>query len=101
MCRVSSHNSKGGRGVSQGASKTSGEFIDTLEEKGLLIREKVANDRRVYALMPTEKGIALSDKVTSDLKHLDDQLLVGLSADDINAFQDVLMAIEENAKKGR
>jgi len=32
MCRVSSHNSKGGRGVSQGASKTSGGFIDTLEE---------------------------------------------------------------------
>ena len=75
-------------------------IIDTLEEEGLLIREKVLNDRRVYALMPTEKGITLADKVTADIKRLDDDLLAGLSEHNIKTFQDVLLTVEENAKRG-
>lgn len=74
-------------------------IIDRLEEADLVMRKKVESDRRIYALMPTEKGIALVDKVLVELRQLDSDILKGLSDTEITQFHQVLQTIEENAKK--
>ena len=74
-------------------------IIDRLEEADLVMRKKVESDRRIYALMPTEKGIALVDKVLVELRQLDSDILKGLSDKEITQFHQVLQTIEENAKK--
>ena len=75
-------------------------IIDRLEALQLLVRKKVETDRRIYALMPTDEGIALVDEVLVELKKLDDEILTGLSDQDIARFRQILLTIEENAKKG-
>lgn len=56
-------------------------LIDELEQRGLISRDRVASDRRAYALKPTAAGRQLYDRSVAAVTTLEVQLLPGLDAD--------------------
>ena len=74
-------------------------IIDTLEDDLLVSRENVQEDRRVYALIPTNKGIKTCAQATASLEIVDNPLFETLTEEEIAAFQKAIKVIEKNAKR--
>ena len=74
-------------------------IIDTLEDDLLVSRENVQEDRRVYALIPTNKGIKICAQATASLEIVDNPLFETLSEEEISTFQKAIKVIEKNAKR--
>lgn len=53
--------------------------LDQLERKGLVIRERTANDRRTYALSLSEKGEALLADLTAKVERHEENIVAALS----------------------
>ena len=74
-------------------------IIDALEDDLLVSRENVQEDRRVYALIPTDKGIKICAQATASLKAVDNPLFETLSEEEIAALQKAIKVIEKNARR--
>ena len=72
--------------------------IDTLEQNHLVSRENVQEDRRVYALIPTDKGVMTCAQATASLQSLDEPLFETLTEEEIATFQKAIRVVDENAK---
>lgn len=55
-------------------------IIDELEQRRLIIRDRVRTDRRIWALKPTPSGVSLSKKALAATRAHEAKLLAGLDA---------------------
>lgn len=69
-------------------------MIDELESRGLIVRNKVPTDRRVYALRLTEKGAALFKDASRAVQHHEDKLLEDFSPDEKEQLARMLIRIQ-------
>ena len=70
--------------------------IDMLEEKGLVSREAMENDRRAYSLVLTPAGKALVGKIIPIAQAVREQGMKGISAEDQARLKNILNRIYEN-----
>lgn len=73
-------------------------YLDTLERKGLVVRNKHKSDRRTHAISVTDKArelIATVDPVTFEAA---DKLIEGIEQKDLDTFVAVLAQLKENAE---
>jgi DNA-binding MarR family transcriptional regulator len=69
--------------------------LDRLENRGYLIRELDATDRRSFRLPLTEAGQAVAGRVRAAVTALEGEALSGLSADQVAGFHAVVAALQE------
>lgn len=75
-------------------------IIDELERRELIVRDRMPNDRRAYALKATLQGRQLCDKATTAVVALEEQLLVAIDEDARANLVAALKLIETNPTKG-
>ncbi|MEA1080106.1 MarR family transcriptional regulator [Marinobacter qingdaonensis] len=98
---------KGGEGLTQRElanlmaieNPTLVRLLDSLEQQGLIERRPCPNDRRARRLFLTKAGRAFMDDLTERAEKLRDQMLAGLSDDDIECTVRVFNKILENAEQ--
>lgn len=74
-------------------------IIDELERRDLIVRDRVPNDRRAYALKTTQLGDELFRKAFESVVAHEEQLFASFSADDRAALIAALQLIENSPKK--
>lgn len=75
---------------------TAGRIVDRLEESGLVERLPDPVDRRVWRLMLTEKAKPIFERLTKLAEEMADQVLAGLSVEEIQEMRAKLALIREN-----
>ena len=76
---------------------TLAKILDILERGEFIIRKTNHTDRRSYFIFITEKGTDLRNEVYVHLEHLFEQVLEGISNEELTIFTKVLQQIEKNA----
>ncbi len=71
--------------------------INILIEKGLVVREVSKKDKRMKKLLLTPKGIQMLSKGKELKKEVEDQLIAGISQEDLQTFYDVLSKMQANS----
>jgi DNA-binding MarR family transcriptional regulator len=71
-------------------------ILDRLEKKGLLVRTRSSEDRRVVALTLTEEGASLSEKVPSTYARVMNFMLSGFSFQEHDELDSLLRRMLEN-----
>lgn len=74
-------------------------IIDELERRDLIIRDRLANDRRAYALMPTLAGRRLCEKAVAAAEAHEKRLLRDLNPDAQAMAMKVMQLIENNRRR--
>ncbi len=69
--------------------------LDRLEQRGYLVRELDATDRRSFRLVLTASGRAVAGRVIEVVAELEDRALGGLSASQLAGFHAVMSALRE------
>ncbi|MBW4935140.1 MarR family transcriptional regulator [Marinobacter sp. F4206] len=98
---------KGGEGLTQRElaslmaieNPTLVRLLDSLEQQGLIERRPCPNDRRARRLHLTSAGRAFMDDLSERAEKLREQMLEGISDDDIECTVRVFHKILENAEK--
>jgi len=75
--------------------------LDGLEEEGLVVRRRDANDRRAVSVELTELGKAKHAELLRAVQSFNRRLLAGLSADEIEELRKLLAKLEHNARSGK
>ena len=75
-------------------------IIDDLENRDLIIRERVPSDRRAYALTPTLLGRRTCEKAIAAVKENEQRMLQNIGQDRITLAGDVMSQILEESKGG-
>ncbi|CAH1190696.1 MULTISPECIES: MarR family winged helix-turn-helix transcriptional regulator [Paenibacillus] len=76
---------------------TLAKILDNLERNRLIVRQTNRQDRRSYLIFITEDGTKLRNEVEKDLEQVFDQVLEGITEDELTMFSRVLSRIEKNA----
>jgi MarR family transcriptional regulator, organic hydroperoxide resistance regulator len=69
--------------------------LDRLEDRGYLVRELDAADRRSFRLVLTEQGRAVAERVGAAVADLERAALGGLTAEHVAGFHAVITALQE------
>ncbi len=72
--------------------------IDKLQARKLLTRERSSGDRRKQEIYLTEKGLALTEKLTAHAKAHDAELTKSLSSRETATLKRLLLKLRENLK---
>jgi DNA-binding MarR family transcriptional regulator len=72
------------------------QFIDNLEKKGLVMRSVAKEDRRVNNIVVTHEGMVLKDSSKQLAINAMNELLGGISEDDLQTFVSVLKKVCAN-----
>jgi DNA-binding MarR family transcriptional regulator len=72
-------------------------MIDRLEQRGLLKRVRVADDRRTVKLQLTDEGKALYPKMRASAMEVINGLLRGFTKSEARQLEDFLKRMLENA----
>jgi MarR family transcriptional regulator, transcriptional regulator for hemolysin len=72
--------------------------IDGLEEEGLVVRRRDANDRRAVSVELTDAGRAKHAELLQAVQAFNQRLLSGFSADELDELQTLLGKLEQNAR---
>ncbi|MGQ8337017.1 MarR family winged helix-turn-helix transcriptional regulator [Sunxiuqinia sp. A32] len=72
-------------------------LINNLIEKRFVVRLPDNEDKRKKNLIMTQKGIEVLEQTKEVVNNLSDELLSGISNEDLYTFQKVLKKIEENS----
>ncbi|MEM9011103.1 MAG: MarR family transcriptional regulator [Pseudomonadota bacterium] len=75
------------------------QIVHELEAAGLVTRQRVPEDKRVYTLSPTQEGTDLHRRALRQLCTVDAALTRGLSAAETQALRRALLLVEGNASK--
>ncbi len=75
------------------------QFIDNLERKGLVVRSIDKSDRRVNNVVVTEKGLMMKDATKEIAINAMNDILAGISENDLNTFANVLGKACDNITK--
>lgn len=73
-------------------------YLDTLERKGLVVRNKHKSDRRAHAISITDKARELIYSAQPATIDRADQLIDGIDQKDLDTFVAVLAKLKENAE---
>lgn len=80
----------------KGSSVTS--LISNLERNGYLRRESLDSDRRYKKLVLTEQTLAIKDDITSRVNEYMHSMFAGISENDLEVFEKVILQMTENTK---
>lgn len=69
--------------------------LDRLEQKDLITREKIPEDKRIHYIKPTEKAWELENRICSVLKDTEQEFLSGLDQEEQEAGFHFLKAVTE------
>lgn len=72
--------------------------IKLMEQKGYIKRESVAYDARLKRLLLTEKGQQMQEQLGVVIEALEQQLLQGITEEELQIFHKVLDQITKNAE---
>jgi len=72
--------------------------FDRLEERGLLVRETLAKDRRSFLVRLTRKGVAAANRVQVCVEALESAVSKEVSKNDLEGFRRVMSSIETVAR---
>lgn len=72
------------------------QFIDNLEKKGLVTRSAAKQDRRVNNIVVTEEGMALKDSTKQLAIQTMNEVVGGISEEDLQTFVKVLKQVTDN-----
>ncbi len=72
---------------------------ESWKSAGLILRNRSTEDRRAYALTPTEEGKKLNAKAAAAVEAYDFAITKGLSEQERSLLIDLLHKIERNAKQ--
>jgi len=75
--------------------------LDALERAGMIVRSRDTADRRVVRVELTPEGEALFDRLRTAAVRFDRGLRDGISAEELDAFRDVLARLRANAERLR
>lgn len=75
--------------------------IQSLENKGYLIRKRDDNDRRQNRVYPTDAMLGIGDSLHEELLCLNHALLKGLSEEQLRVLSETLSVIEDNLRAMR
>ena len=70
--------------------------LSSMEEAGLIIRERVESDARLRKITATEKGKKQHSLIKSELSAIEYQITAGLSDEEISAFLHTAEKIKRN-----
>lgn len=70
--------------------------LSSMEEAGLIIRERVESDARLRKITATEKGKKQHSLIKSELSAIEYQITAGLSDEEITAFLHTAEKIKRN-----
>lgn len=73
-------------------------YLDTLERKGLIVRNKHKSDRRAHAISITDKARELIRVVQPATLDRANQLIEGIDQRELDTFVDVLARLKANAE---
>ena len=73
-------------------------YLDTLERKGLVVRNKHKTDRRAHVVSTTDKAHDLIRDVLPLTAVTADRLIEGIDQQDIDTFVSVLASLKKNAE---
>lgn len=76
-------------------------LLNKMEDKEIIIRKTLNNNRRTYHIFLTEKGKELQKKVKQAFAKLEDQAFVNISKEQRELFMDIFTKIHDNMKQGR
>lgn len=76
-------------------------IVDELEQRELILRERVPTDRRTYALKTTLKGRQLYDAAVQAVKDHEQRLLQGLDVDTVAKVLDAMTLIQSRGQGGK
>ncbi|MBC3796177.1 MarR family winged helix-turn-helix transcriptional regulator [Acetobacterium tundrae] len=71
-------------------------ILDILERKELAIRKKSPDDRRFYLIYGTQEGRKLKEEIYPFVEGLFQNIIKGISQDQLDLFIDTLNKIDEN-----
>lgn len=74
--------------------------LDQLEEQGLIVRHCCENDKRARQIIMTDNGHQALNKMKSKMVQIREQLLFGISEDELQLLTDLLGRISHNAITG-
>ena len=75
------------------------QFVDNLEKKGLVVRSVDRGDRRVNNIVVTEKGLSMRDSTKEIAINAMNDILSGVSEEDLNTFISVLRKANETIQE--
>jgi DNA-binding MarR family transcriptional regulator len=75
-------------------------WVDRLEEKGLIRRERSKDDRRFVSLRVTSAGRAVLPRLRDSTARVIQRMLTGFDAAEVNDLQDYLARMIENGQPG-
>lgn len=70
--------------------------LDQLEQRGLVVRERLSTDKRAFNVFPTEPGVQLLKKIEKTLKLESDTLINGLSKIEKSTLKELIGKVESN-----
>ena len=76
-------------------------ILNRMEDKELIIRKTLNNNRRTYHIFLTEKGKKLQEKVKQAFIKLKKQAFLNISKEQRELFMDIFTKIHDNMKQGR
>lgn len=75
-------------------------ILDALEQRELILRERVPTDRRTYALRVTLKGQLLCDAATADVNAHEEAILTGMDAETRKTVIGAMQLIQTRVERG-
>ncbi len=73
-------------------------MLQLMEKNGLLIREAVSYDARLKKIVLTDKALKIHDQIIEEIDRIENQLINGLTEDEINTFFSIIKKITNNIK---
>lgn len=74
-------------------------IVDELERRELIVRDRLPNDRRAYALKVTTAGRQLYEKTIAAVKAHEEKILDGIDPVSLATAMDVMRRIEKNRQQ--
>lgn len=74
-------------------------LVDRMERDELVSRKKNEKDRRVTILSLTQKGKAMREELLPEGQIFSDEVMVGISDEELENFNNVMYKMLENVKK--
>ena len=74
-------------------------LLKKLEGEKMVVREKVSHDDRLKKICPTPASIKMKGQVEKDIQIVENQLISGISEEELNIFFKVVQKMMENTSK--
>ena len=74
------------------------QLVDAIERKGFVVRQQNAQDRRSNTIVLTEKAMELRDEAKQKGISILDEMLEGISEEELHSFLSTLQKLNENMK---